>query len=92
MTGMVNPQAFTNRRPLLNSTQVATLTGVTTTTLSKWRKRRVGPPFIKIGGVIRYEPYKLDEWLADQLTQTRDAPGLLFETRGADVGNMAPKR
>jgi hypothetical protein len=33
-------------------------------TLDQWRYRKVGPTFIKLGRLVRYEQTDLDEWLA----------------------------
>lgn len=33
-------------------------------TLRKWRVRGDGPPYIKIGRSVRYDPDVTDEWLA----------------------------
>jgi hypothetical protein len=32
-------------------------------TLGKWRQRKKGPPFLKVGGVIRYRLQDLQEWI-----------------------------
>lgn len=33
-------------------------------TLQAWRTRGDGPPFLKLGRAVRYDPRKTDEWLA----------------------------
>jgi excisionase family DNA binding protein len=33
-------------------------------TLEDWRYRRIGPPFIRVGGQIRYRRSDVDAWLA----------------------------
>lgn len=38
-------------------------------TLEQWRYRKVGPKFIKVGKLVRYEESDLQEWL-DQQTRT----------------------
>lgn len=33
-------------------------------TLQQWRRRGNGPPYIKLGSAVRYDPALTDEWLA----------------------------
>lgn len=33
-------------------------------TLDNWRSRRVGPPYVKINGVVRYSRRACAQWLA----------------------------
>jgi predicted DNA-binding transcriptional regulator AlpA len=35
-------------------------------TATKWRRQASGPPFIKIGRLVRYRPADLDAWLASR--------------------------
>lgn len=35
-------------------------------TLENWRSRRVGPPYVKINGAVRYSRRACAEWLAAQ--------------------------
>ncbi|WP_219017646.1 helix-turn-helix transcriptional regulator [Shewanella algae] len=35
-------------------------------TLEQWRYRKVGPKFIKVGKLVRYEESDLQEWLDQQ--------------------------
>lgn len=32
-------------------------------TLANWRSARIGPPYYKVGGSIRYDEADLDSWL-----------------------------
>jgi predicted DNA-binding transcriptional regulator AlpA len=43
--------------------QLAHRIGVTEETLYNWRRRRQGPPFFKISGVIYYRPDDVSEWI-----------------------------
>jgi predicted DNA-binding transcriptional regulator AlpA len=38
-------------------------------TISNWRARKIGPEFIRIGGVVRYHPEAVSAWIAAQPTQ-----------------------
>lgn len=40
--------------------------GLAPKTLDNWRSRRVGPPYLKINGVIRYSRRACAKWLAEQ--------------------------
>jgi excisionase family DNA binding protein len=50
--------------PLYVSTkQLARNLGLSYRTLEDWRRRRVGPPFVRVGGLVRYPVSLLDEYL-----------------------------
>lgn len=38
-------------------------------TIANWRTRKVGPEFIRIGGLVRYSPAAVEAWLAAQPTK-----------------------
>ena len=50
-------------RILLTDVEVSKLTGLGRTTLQQWRIRKMGPPYIKLGGVVRYRREDIDLWL-----------------------------
>lgn len=58
--------------PLMNRAEVARYLGVPDRTLDTWRRRRSGPPAMKVGRHLRWRLEDVDRWLADQ-------------TEGADV-------
>ena len=41
---------------------------VSQATLSRWRREKVGPPFIQVGGVYRYNPVTVRAWVREQET------------------------
>jgi len=43
--------------------EVARLIHTSERTLRRWRKEGTGPPFVKLGRVIRYRRAALDAWL-----------------------------
>ncbi|GGM83092.1 helix-turn-helix domain-containing protein [Longimycelium tulufanense] len=45
-------------------------------TLAKWRGERKGPPWVKIGKHIRYDPAKVQAWLEKIEQETVDEPPL----------------
>jgi predicted DNA-binding transcriptional regulator AlpA len=38
-------------------------------TIANWRTKKTGPEFIRIGGLVRYHPEAVAEWLAKQPTK-----------------------
>ncbi len=36
------------------------------TTLANWRSAKKGPRFFRFGGLVRYDPADVAEWLEDQ--------------------------
>lgn len=48
---------------LLTPSQVATLCGLSRSTLAKRRLQGVGPPFVKIGAAVRYPEAELMAWM-----------------------------
>ncbi|MGE9809606.1 excisionase [Janibacter sp. G1551] len=44
---------------------------VSQATLSRWRRERIGPPFLRVGGVSRYNPATVRAWVTEQ-EQGRD--------------------
>lgn len=58
---------------LLDPPAIARALGVTVDTLKAWRRKGVGPPFVRFGNRIRYRATDLDTWL-DSQTITPGAP------------------
>ncbi len=52
--------------PLMSPAELAAYLGgdITEVTLSHWRHRKTGPPFVKTGHFVRYRPEDVREWLA----------------------------
>lgn len=42
-------------------------------TLRNWRWRRVGPPYIKAGGRVLYDPEAVYEWEREHMVKTEAA-------------------
>lgn len=51
---------------LLTKEQAAEVLQVSVGTLENWRYQRKGPPFMKIGGLVRYEKGALHAWIDAQ--------------------------
>lgn len=41
--------------------------GISTRTLQSWRIKGGGPPFLKIGAAVRYNPDQVDAWLSSRV-------------------------
>jgi hypothetical protein len=58
--------------------QVAALLHVSRRTLQGWRWRGGGPPFVRVGRAVRYDPVELRTWLdAQRRTSTSDIGGVV---------------
>lgn len=45
---------------------------VSMATLAKWRSQRIGPKFLKIGGLVRYSNTSLNDWLISAEARQND--------------------
>ncbi|HEY0260316.1 MAG TPA: helix-turn-helix domain-containing protein [Lacisediminihabitans sp.] len=52
--------------PLWCTREVSTFLNVSEATLSRWRRERIGPPFLRVGGISRYSPATVRAWVAEQ--------------------------
>ena len=57
---------------LLSAEQVAALLKVPEQTLANWRSRKTGPPFVKLGSLVRYRSEMLADWVELQTRLTSD--------------------
>jgi predicted DNA-binding transcriptional regulator AlpA len=48
---------------LLNETQVSEKIQVSLACLRRWRLRGEGPPYVKVGPLVRYRPEAITEWI-----------------------------
>ncbi len=53
----------------LTEIEAAKMLKISVYTLARLRRKEVGPPFIKIGGAIRYIEKALHQWAEEQQTQ-----------------------
>lgn len=64
--------------PILNlhtERQEATRTGFSVRTLQAWRCRGDGPPYLKVGRAVRYDPRAVDAWLGSKARIHTSDPG-----------------
>ncbi len=52
----------TNKR-YLSPKEVEEAFNIPTTTLEKWRYRKVGPPYRKLGKLVRYQCSEVESWV-----------------------------
>lgn len=62
-------------QPLLDQRQVATLLGVSTKALERWRLVGKGPKWLRCGRLARYRPEDLEAWIEAGLRQSTSDPG-----------------
>lgn len=60
-------------RSLLNEKEVAKQLGVSLACLQRWRWRKEGPPYVKLGSAVRYRPEDLDAFVRANLQPTAGA-------------------
>ena len=58
---------------LLTPPQTAKRLNITTWTLTKWRTKGQGPPFVKVGRAVRYREADLDKWIQELPAHTSTA-------------------
>lgn len=61
---MANQNQEEQSRKLLTPTEAAEILTLSPKTLAKWRCLRVGPPWIKIGGSVRYRAADISDYIA----------------------------
>lgn len=53
--------------PRWNTQEAADFLGLRAHTLHNWRWRGYGPPYLKFGGAVRYDPAAVRAWQAQQV-------------------------
>jgi excisionase family DNA binding protein len=59
----------------LSNREAADYLGLKAATLNKWRVFGDGPPFIKVGHLVRYRKADLDAFLQSRLRRSTSDPG-----------------
>lgn len=54
--------------PLWCSRETAAYLRVSQATLCRWRRQRLGPPFVQVGAIARYRPWMVRVWVSKQET------------------------
>lgn len=66
MTSLSSDRGIGTVEPLWCPRDVAEFLTVSQATLSRWRREKVGPPFVQVGGVYRYNPVTVRIWVREQ--------------------------
>jgi predicted DNA-binding transcriptional regulator AlpA len=61
------------RLPLLKTPEAAAYTGLSVSSLTKFRCAGKGPRFVRLCGAVRYRPEDLDDWMKGGLVETEDS-------------------
>jgi predicted DNA-binding transcriptional regulator AlpA len=59
--------------PLIDEKQLCAELGISSVTSTKWRAKGAGPPFIKVGRLVRYRRADVEAWLASRTIGRRSA-------------------
>jgi predicted DNA-binding transcriptional regulator AlpA len=59
--------------PLIDERQLCAELGISSVTATKWRAKAAGPPFIKVGRLVRYRRADVEAWLASRTIGRRSA-------------------
>lgn len=57
----------------LSPQEVADMYGVKACTLARWRCKKVGPRYAKLGSRVMYDIEDLEDWFASRCVHTRDS-------------------
>ena len=60
---------------LWTTQQAAEFLGLKAHTPEKWRTTGIGPPFIYVGGAVRYRPADVEAWLDSQTRRSTSDTG-----------------
>lgn len=66
MTSMARERGISAVEPLWCPREASEFLNVSQATLSRWRRKKVGPPFLQVGGVYRYTPATVRVWVSEQ--------------------------
>jgi excisionase family DNA binding protein len=69
--------AQSNVSGLFTDRQAAEFLNCTRGALERWRRERRGPPYIKLGRLVRYARHDLVKWLAQKRIQTPDTENVV---------------
>ena len=56
-------QASAQSPEFFDEKRLCALLGISSVTATKWRAKAKGPPFIKVGRLVRYRHTDVDAWL-----------------------------
>ena len=65
-------RALSAQAAYLDTKQVSELMGISTVTLERWRVDGAGPPYVKLGRLVKYRRADLDEFMERHTVGTSD--------------------
>jgi predicted DNA-binding transcriptional regulator AlpA len=73
--GLLPPWATTTAQdsPFIDEKQLCADLGISSVTATKWRAKAAGPPFIKVGRLVRYRRTDVEAWLLSRTVGRRSA-------------------
>lgn len=72
VTGRASDDASGDSR-FIDEKRLCAELGISSVTATKWRARAEGPPFIKVGRLVRYRRSDVEAWLASRTVGRRSA-------------------
>jgi predicted DNA-binding transcriptional regulator AlpA len=69
--------------PLLDEIEVSKIFGRAVPTLQKDRLKGLGPPFVKLGRLVRYRPSEVRAWLDSQTRRSTSDQGAASSQGGS---------
>jgi predicted DNA-binding transcriptional regulator AlpA len=90
-TGAAQPSSGEGCSRLLSERDLAERWGISEITLQDWRCRGKGPPFVRLGRMIRYRAMDIEMWvLAHEVQPSRTVgASAALESRGGSDGGLA---
>ena len=67
---------------MVDTHELAKITGMSEVTLRRWRVQGGGPPFVRMGRSIRYHPSHVERWALDNTCSHPTARGGQENTHG----------
>lgn len=67
------PATLAANLPLIDEKQLCAELGISSVTVTKWRAKAAGPPFIKVGRLVRYRRADVEAWLVSRTIGRRSA-------------------
>lgn len=59
--------------PLIDEKRLCADLGISSVTATKWRAKAAGPPFIKVGRLVRYRRADVEAWLVSRTVGRKSA-------------------
>jgi len=69
----LRPTIAAHDSPLIDEKRLCADLGISSVTATKWRAKAAGPPFIKVGRLVRYRRADVEAWLASRTIGRKSA-------------------